>query len=720
MTTSNSKLSDVSKVLYAELISKEKGAVLQAKISLKGGTGKGSVTLPPGLPSGNYQFRAYTSIMKNFGLENFFKKSICIINTQGTKDSIHISPENALNVSLIPEGGNLVNGIESKIAFKVTGADNKGIQFRGTIIKGKSDTILRFKPEKFGIGTFKFTPDINEKYRILIVSEDGRSIVAQLPEILESGYVMRAETDSPGKIRISVKSNGSASSRVYLVGHTHNAIRFADQQMLSDGSATFFVDMKNLLAGVTCFTLFDERRKPVGERLYFKFPNDNAEVVSHLNSDTFSRRQKVNLDISVKNGQKKSLASSLSVSVFYAPSNLNIRAADIVSYMLLTSELRGSVEDPESYFEEREARKDILVDNLMLAYGQIGFSTEKISHVPEYEGHLVQALIKDVNNKPASDVIAFLSIPGKRVQLFTAKSDSAGVVRFNTKDIYGRNEFILQLYPDNADKYKIDLLSPYFSSYTKADIPVFSPFTDSLEKGIWRANLNRVVRNIFWESKENRYIAPEIDSAAFFGKPEKTYLLDSYTRFATTEEVFREYIPEIWLQRKEGSLKLTLSDLGGVGLFNTEPLMLVDGVPVFQSSKILRYDPLKIRSIDVVGHRYYWGPTSFDGIVSFKTYQGNLDGFQLDPNDTVVDYEGMLEERKFYSPQYVTTEQVSSPLPDFRNLLFWSPDIVTDSSDGKTFIEFYTSDQKGTYIGSLQGVTDDGSFVNHVFTFNVK
>lgn len=727
--SSDLKLTDLSKVLYVELIGAGNKSVLQAKVSLKSGTGKGSVVLPSTIPTGNYQLRAYTSLLKNFGANAFFKKNISVINVQSNTINAASSQTGEYTIRLIPEGGSLINGIESKVAFKVTGKDSKGVSFKGAVINEHNDTVLHFKPLRFGIGTFTIKPLANEKYRVTITTDNGKSTVSEFPEVLERGYAMRAEP-LEGKIKISIRSNISASSRVILIGHASNRIKFADQQILNSGGADFVIDKNALPDGVTYFTLFDENRKPVAERLYFKFPENNVDVTVNSDSSAYHKRQKAKIEIATSGKNSSPVACNLSMSVFYPPSNLSLQPTDIVAYTLLTSELKGIVENPGSYFKESGEQRELLIDNLMLAYGWNGtgnisllkdqYST--VLYLPEYEGHIVSVLLKNVKtNMPAPGIVAFLSVPGKRVQLYTARTDSNGIARFNTKDLYGANEVILQLHPDYRDNFRAELLSPFSDAFSNEDIIYgISAFADSIAKGIWKTSLNMQVTNIFSRDKLNRYILPDIDSSAFFGTPGKTYLLDDYTRFTTTEEVFREYIPEIWLQRKSGGLKLAVANQQGTGLFNSEPLMLLDGVPVFQSDQILRYDPLKIKSIDIVASRYYWGPTSFDGIVSFKTYKGNLDNFELDPKDVVVDYEGLLEERKFYLPEYTTNEQLNNPTPDFRNVLYWSPDIKTDAATGKTTVEFYTSDQKGLYVGNLQGLAQDGSLISQFFTILVK
>jgi hypothetical protein len=91
----------------------------------------------------------------------------------------------------------------------------------------------------------------------------------------------------------------------------------------------------------------------------------------------------------------------------------------------------------------------------------------------------------------------------------------------------------------------------------------------------------------------------------------------------------------------------------------------------------------------------------------------------MDPHAVVLDYEGMQLQREFYSPVYDTDAAAKSRVPDFRSLLYWSPDVSTDLA-GKSQLSFYTSDQTGKYIGLVQGITADGDAGSSYFNFDVK
>ena len=111
------------------------------------------------------------------------------------------------------------------------------------------------------------------------------------------------------------------------------------------------------------------------------------------------------------------------------------------------------------------------------------------------------------------------------------------------------------------------------------------------------------------------------------------------------------------------------------------------------------------------------GPKQYDGIVSYSTYKDDLEGYQLDPNSLVIEYEGLQLKREFYSPQYETAQQALGRIPDYRDVLYWSPSVET--INGKRDISFYTSDVPGKYTVLIQGISGSGLAAFATTTFTV-
>ena len=183
------------------------------------------------------------------------------------------------------------------------------------------------------------------------------------------------------------------------------------------------------------------------------------------------------------------------------------------------------------------------------------------------------------------------------------------------------------------------------------------------------------------------------------------------------EEVLREYVYEVLVRRQRENFRLIMVDADNK-IFLDDPLTLFNGVPVFDPNKIMKYDPLKVREIDVVKSKYFFGPLVSNGVINFITYEPDA-SMLSDLNAVILEYDGMQYEREFYSPVYENEEQLSSHMPDFRNVLYWAPNIYT-SAQGQAEIKFFTSDMKGKYIVVLQGMTEDGRVGVKTVSFEVK
>ena len=105
--------------------------------------------------------------------------------------------------------------------------------------------------------------------------------------------------------------------------------------------------------------------------------------------------------------------------------------------------------------------------------------------------------------------------------------------------------------------------------------------------------------------------------------------------------------------------------------------------------------------------------------MNFVTYNGDLTGYVLDPNAIAIDYPGMQLQRDFFSPVYETQQEISSHLPDYRNVLYWSPEVKT-TKEGKPGVTFYSSDVPGKYAVIVQGISADGKTGSKVIEFEVK
>ncbi|HZY35831.1 MAG TPA: MG2 domain-containing protein [Mucilaginibacter sp.] len=717
----NHKPINISKVVYLDVLDNNQSRIVEAKVALNNGEGDGSLYIPVTVSNGNYKLRAYTNWMKNFSPEYYFEKEITLINPLKIPEKTVISASSDYDIQFFPEGGNLVAGLKSVVAFKAVGRDGNGAEVSGIVLDAKNDTVARFKSMRFGMGNFSFTPAAAEAYRAVVKVDGEQPVTKPLPDVNSRGYVMALTDNGGADLNLSVASTDNTAGNVYLFVHTGKIVKIAESTVIANGSARFSISKDQLGYGVSHFTIFNSTKQPVCERLYFKRPPHQLLITAGADQQQYAGRKRVSVSVSAKDPSGKSLAADMSMAVYRVDSLQSIDERSIFSYLWLSSDLKGHIESPDYYFKNVNTETDEALDNLLLTQGWSRFTwndvldnkTPAFNFLPEYGGHIINAkIVATQTNAPAKGIIAYLGVPGKRVQLYTAQSDSLGRLSFFTKDLYGPGEVIAQTNELIDSTYRIDLLSPFSEQYSHTSYPAFQ-FHGYTARALQEHSLGIQALNIYTGNLLKQYFNPVTDSSAFYGTPYKSYKLDDFTRFTTMEEDLREYVSEDNIVNTRGNFHIKV--LNNHGFLDGDPLCLVDGVPVFNINKIFTIDPLKVRKLEVVPFRYYYGPAEAEGVFSFTTYKGDLGGVELDPRAIVVDYEGMQLHREFYSPVYDTEAQAASRIPDFRNVLYWSPAVNTGSP-----VSFYTSDQPGKYVGVVQGLTANGDAGSQYFMFEVK
>ena len=210
---------DLSKVAYVEVLDKNNTPVLQAKIALEKGSGEGSFLIPVSVTSGNFTLRGYTRWMRNSDADFYFAKPLTIINTLKTFTPV-TAEKVKYDIQFFPEGGNLVNNIQSKVGFKITDQYGKGLDGSGTLVNQRNDTLLKFKSLHAGLGNFSFTPKTGDTYKAIINTAKDSSIIIPLPAAFEAGYAVNL-TDAGNQLKLTVNASSQyVNETIYLLSHT--------------------------------------------------------------------------------------------------------------------------------------------------------------------------------------------------------------------------------------------------------------------------------------------------------------------------------------------------------------------------------------------------------------------------------------------------------------------------------------------------------------------
>ena len=319
--------------------------------------------------------------------------------------------------------------------------------------------------------------------------------------------------------------------------------------------------------------------------------------------------------------------------------------------------------------------------------------------------------------QPRTNLAAYLAAPSRVARMHIGQSDARGRVQFEPGNLPGSREIMLQTDPAQDSTAQITVLSPFSTQFSSPALPAFG-LNNRFQPDYAKRHFQVQVQRTFADKYRNRFAPEQMDSMAFFGKPNETYFLDKYTRFKVLEEVLREYVPGVVVRIRKNGFHLLVVDRLNKTVLQENPMVLLDGVPVFNINKMMAFNPLKIRKLEVLDGRYFHGPAIYNGIVSFTTYKGDMEEFPLDPRVLVQQYEGVQRQREFYAPRYDTPEAAKSRLPDLRNLLYWNPEIST--TNGSKTLDFYTGDQAGRYLVVLQGLAANGQSGSHSFVLEVK
>lgn len=724
---STHKRADLSKVAYVELIDHEGKPMLQAKIGIgeTNGNGNGSLLLPAYLSSGNYRMRAYTQWMRNFDQAYFFQKDITVVNTSKRPDWQSLEKKEAYRISFFPEGGNLVAGLRSKVAFHLTDQYGKGAHGEGVIVDQRNDTVARFTTSQFGIGNFDFAPQAGNEYKAVVRAGNGVNTTASLPQVFKNGYVMRVEDIDNNKLSVTIFTNVDRPSMVYLLAHTRQEIKTATAETFTNGKAQFVVEKSVLGEGVSVLTVFNEARQPLCERLYFRRPLAKLDIDIKTDKNTYNTRSEVKLDLHAKNEKNEPVKSDLSVAVFMVDSLQSADTRMIEHYFWLTSELTGTVESPQYYFSGAGEELEKAADNLMLTHGWRRFRWQDMNaqkpsfeFLPEYEGLTVNTKVVDrQTGNPARGVVSFLSFAGQQFQVSNSISNDKGQSAFITRDVFGPQEMVLQA-DSNSNRYRLDVLNAFAPVSDPVVLPRFA-LREEWKDQLSNRHFNTALSNTYHPVHVSQYLMPSTnDTSLFYGEPDRRFHLDDYTRFPTLEEVMREFVDAVRIRKDaRGKFYYEVMNLPAQLHFNTQPLILLDGVPVFNTDKLVAFDPLKIKKIEVMARKYYWGNLTCNGIVSYSTYEGDLAGYELDPAALVVSFQGLQLQREFAHPDYSTPDKKASRMPDTRNVLYWQPDAVTGNRGMQT--SFFTSDLPGNYLIVVQGLSAQGVPGSKVVGFSV-
>lgn len=388
------QLSPVSKPLYVELLDQLGNVVERQIIQLKNGEGNGQIALNGTFFTGYYEVRAYTKWMLAFGGPQYFSRTLPIyrkrmdktdearsIGTYYMDDSMKQRPndkEKNLTVRFFPEGGQLVEGIQSVVAFETDTRENGRVDIQGILRSESGEQLALLQTLHDGMGYFVYRP--GEKPAKAEVIYEGKQYTFPLPEVLPSGYALRVDNRQEVlEVSVTRSSLELADTLALFVSSQGRPYTYELVDFKGRATQRFRIPAKDLPSGVVQLTLLAKEGNALCERFCYLAPKDELKIESVANKALYTPYDWINCRIRLLDGQNRPLRANFSVAVRDAL-NSDYQEFDNTIYtdLLLTSDLRGYIHQPGYYFAERTAGRRKMLDILMLIRGWRRYDMEQV------------------------------------------------------------------------------------------------------------------------------------------------------------------------------------------------------------------------------------------------------------------------------------------------------------------------------------------------------
>ena len=319
----------------------------------------------------------------------------------------------------------------------------------------------------------------------------------------------------------------------------------------------------------------------------------------------------------------------------------------------------------------------------------------------DFEGEIIRTrLVGTAQDAAASEGnLAYLCVPGRTADIYSAFIEADGTATFHTRNIYGQTNVVLDAGTASGNAH-LEIIPP-FAGVQDPDIPAL-PLSYSLQDRILQRSMSMQVLRA--SNADSLYTVLPIPDGHFFADS-VVYYLDHYTRFPLMEELFVEYINEIGYHRTASGRELHVivkDELRSVPIAHQACLVLLDGVPVPDHNRILEYDPLLVEKIVVYPNTYFIGNRTYPGVVNFVTYRRDLPSYSFGDNVRVIDFQGVSYPVVNWLPD------TSGSIPDLRQTILWHPLLELAPGESRT-LEYVLPSYQGRFRVVVEGFGHTGA-----------
>ena len=749
----------ISKVLHVDLVDVMNQKVrLRAQLRSVDSYAPGQLVLPDSLAAGLYQLRAYTNFMRNESEAYYFTKAITLLRPNqpvasaaqgGSKTGRPTLTDPQTDVQFMPEGGHLVAGFDGRVAFKAVGPNGRGQTVEGFVLNNQKDTVIGFASMHLGMGVFSFKPEAGQTYSAFIRQADGRVVPYPLPAAQPQGVALQVDNlSNKDNLKVYIlhnKTSTDPNASLTLLAQTRGQVIQAAKIPLSKKMGVVQLPRKQFPEGIAQLTLFDETNQPVCERLVFIDHNDRINVRIEPTRPAYRNREKVELTITTTDMDGKPVPAHLSLAAVdnqLAP-NLDSNRATIVSHLLLSSDLTGSVEQPAYYFNPRNTDRMAKLDLLLLTQGWRRFvwsdvlaGTPPPTKFPVERGLSLTGNVRKPNQKDIGGVVKLNFILTQkdttdtalrgttpRRQFLLGETDEQGEFGAYDLDFTDTTTVLIQGTKGKANRDLVISLDQLLTPRVTLVQPPYNPVefnADEYAEFMRRTDeymaIERQIRNnreVLLKAvtvKAKKYVEP--DGRKIYGTPDATVKFDPLITSGrvTILEVIQSRVAGVQVTGSGFSATVQIrgaTNFGGA----IEPLFVIDGMPT-DLQGALSISVQDVDQVDILkgASAAIYGSRAAGGVISILTKRGspNYDpGKDPSPGMLVAKLSGYLPVREFYAPRYDQKLPEGSDKPDYRTTLFWTPAIQTNA-EGKATVSFFASDAKTSLRIQAEGANAVG------------
>lgn len=352
----------------------------------------------------------------------------------------------------------------------------------------------------------------------------------------------------------------------------------------------------------------------------------------------------------------------------------------------------------------REQISSIIFSSVNVDNPIVQFNKESNFILPEVRGEIISGKIASIGGKDNIENITItLSLPGNSFAFKTVKTDRNGKFIFSIDKTNYNPDITVQIIDENEGLYTISLDDMPKIDYSKLTFNANHNLSYLIKESLINRSISSQIENAYYYKKTDS-ITNLLNYAPFYSPLAKEYILDDYTRFKTLKETMTEVATEIYHKQKDGKVYLHVNDPSVFPQLPETALVLVDGLHLENQNELMTYNMKNIYKIELIVGRYYVGPKSFNGLINFSTFDKDFKSTQK--RSSIINTSILRPQlKKTYHKIDYSNAAENERIPDFRNQLFWNPEVKLDAENNNTF---YTSDITGTFEIWLEGFAKNG------------